>query len=127
MRYRVTHRSAAAQPGLTQVLGRMSDISSTPMLLLSLQRALLGEVHPLLRQASIEADSILRIVRVRFEYDGEPTGIPQESCSIAATEVIADFPAPWQLDEQHISVLATARMTPLAHVAYRRAESQHAA
>jgi len=77
----------------------MSDIPSTPMLLLSLQLALLGEAHPALRQASIEADPVLRVVRLRFEYDGEPIGISQESCSCAATEVIADFPAPWQLDE----------------------------
>ena len=105
----------------------MGDISSASSLLFSLQRALLGEVHPSLRQASIEADPFLRIVRLRFEYDGEPTEIAQESCSCAATEVISDFPAPWQLDEQHVAVLAPAVLAPLAHVAYRRAEPQHAA
>ncbi len=34
----------------------MDDVGSRTALLLSLQRALLGEVHPQLRQASIEAD-----------------------------------------------------------------------
>ena len=105
----------------------MSEISSTPMLLLSLQRALLGEIPPSLRQASIEADPALHIVRLRFEYDGEPTGKSQESCSNAATEVIADFPAPWQLDEQHVAAPVPLALAPLALVAYRRAESQHAA
>jgi len=105
----------------------MSDISSTPMLFLSLQRALLGEVHPILRQASIDADPSLHIVRLRFEYDGEPTDSARENCSSAVTEVIADFPAPWQLDEQHLAVPAGMPLAPLAHVAYRRAEAQHAA
>lgn len=105
----------------------MSDISSYSMLLLSLQRALLGEAHPELRQASIEADQTSQTVRLRFEYDGTPSDTAKESCSCAAAEVIADFPAPWQLDEQHFSVPAPAPMEPLAHVAYRRAEPQHAA
>jgi hypothetical protein len=105
----------------------MSDVSSHLMLLLSLQRALLGEVHPELRQASIEADQSSQTVRLRFEYDGTPSDTVKESCSCAATEVIADFPTPWQLDEQHISVPAPAPLGPLAHVAYRRAEPQHAA
>jgi hypothetical protein len=105
----------------------MSDISGSPTLLLSLQRALLGEVHPMLRQASIEADPALQIVRLRFEYDGEPSETVRESCSCAATEVIADFPAPWQLDEQHMAAPAGRPLSPLTHVAYRRAEDQHAA
>jgi len=80
------------------------------MLLLSLQRALIGEVHAELRQASIE-----------------PSPASRESCSCAAAEVIADFPAPWQLDEQHVAVPLGAALLALAHVAYRRAEPQHEA
>ena len=105
----------------------MSEISSNSMLLLSLQRALLGEVHASLRQASIEADPALQMIRLRFEYDGEPSATAQESYSFAATEVIADFPAPWQLDEQHLTVPASDPLSPLSHIAYRRAEGQHAA
>ena len=113
--------------GLIRALGRMSEISSNSMLLLSLQRALLGEVHGSLRQASIEADPALQMIRLRFEYDGEPSATAQESYSFAATEVIADFPAPWQLDEQHLTVPASDPLSPLSHIAYRRAEGQHAA
>ena len=105
----------------------MSDTFDRPMLLLSLQRALLGEVHVELRQASIEADTTSKTVRLRFEYDGPPSERAWESCSCSAAEVIADFPAQWQLDEQHLTVPVPAPLEPLAHVAYRRAESQHEA
>ena len=101
----------------------MSDIAARQMLLLSLQRALLGEVHPVLRQASIEADRVGQIIRLRLEYDGNPSDAARESCSSAAAEVIADFPAPWQLDEQHVSAPAPVPLSPLGFVAYRRAEA----
>lgn len=118
---------AASQLGFIQSLGRMSDVCSASALLLSMQRSLLGEVHPELLQASIEAEQTVQTVRLRFEYDGTPSDAARESCSCAATEVIADFPAPWQLDEQHVEVNASTALQPSAHVAYRRAEPQHAA
>lgn len=102
----------------------MSETFDRPMLLLSLQRALLGEVHAELRQASIEADTVAEIVRLRFEYDGHPSDEARESCSCAAVEVIADFPETWQLDEQHLAVPTPAPLESLAHVAYLRADSQ---
>jgi len=105
----------------------MSGTFDRPMLLLSLQRALLGEVRAELRQASIEADTTSKTVRLRFEYDGPPSEQALESCSCSAAEVIADFPAQWQLDEQHLTVPAPAPLESLAHVAYRRHESQHEA
>ena len=104
----------------------MEDICSRQCLLLSLQRALLGEVHPQLRQASIEADSVRQVVRLRFEYEGDISEVARSSCSSAATEVISDFPAPWQLDEQHLSTSDSRTLSPLAHVGYRRAEAQPA-
>jgi hypothetical protein len=91
-------------------------------MLLSLQRALLGEVHPQLRQASIESSPFEKLVRVRFEYDGEPTPAVQESCSCAATEVIADAPSDWNLDEQHVARPAGTKLDPLELVAYKRWE-----
>lgn len=100
----------------------MDDYTSPVALLLSLQRGLLGEVHPQLRQASIEVDRAHRSVRLRFEYDGPPAEVPRDSCSCAATEVIADFPDGWELDEVHVSVPAPAPLCGLQHVAYRRAE-----
>jgi len=105
----------------------MTHFSDRTSLLYLLQRGLLGEVHPQLRQASIEADPFLKIVRVRFEYDGEPEKNVQESCSCAGTEVIAGFSAPWQIDEQHCAVPFPKPLQPLQYVAYRRSEPERAA
>jgi hypothetical protein len=104
----------------------MDSISSPHRLVFSLLRGLWGEVHPELRQASIEADDDARLVRVRFEYDGDAVGSAQESCSCAATEVIADFPAPWNLDEQHVAAPVPAPLVALEHLVYRRWEPDDA-
>jgi hypothetical protein len=100
----------------------MDAIPDRSQLLLTLQRALLGAVDAQLRQASIELDPGSQLVRVRFEYDGEPEAAVKESCSGAATELIADFPAPWDLELQHRVVPYPQRLAGLKHVAYRRAE-----
>src|SRR5580658_110589 len=100
----------------------MDAIPDRSQLLLSLQRALSAAVHAQLRQASIELDPASQLVHVRFEYDGPPDPSVKESCSSAATELIADFPAPWDLDVQHRVVPYPRRLTGLEHVAYRRAE-----
>jgi len=105
----------------------METFTSRVHLLLSLQRALLGEVHPQLRQASIEAEPLRRMVRLRFEYDGAPEEHVFESCSCAGAEVMGDFPKGWGLDEQHMSVPAPEPLAGLEHVAYRRAEPEDAA
>jgi hypothetical protein len=97
-------------------------IPDRSQLLLSLRRALLGAAHSQLRQASIELDPSSQLVRVRFEYDGPPDPAVKESCSGAATEIIADFPAPWDLDVQHRAVPYPERLVGLKHVAYRRVE-----
>jgi len=90
--------------------------------MLSAQRALLGAVHPQLRQVSIDADETKKLVSLRFEYDGKPKEEVQESCSCAATEVIANFSAPWDIFEEHISVSIPFELAPLRYVVYLRAE-----
>jgi hypothetical protein len=105
----------------------MESFASPQALVFSLVRGLWGEVRPQLRQASIEADESACIVRLRFEYDGEATGPARDSCSYAATEVIADFPAPWSLDEQHVAIPFPGQLSSLTHVAYRRWEPDDAA
>ena len=111
-----------ARPLNFTVRQHVDAIPDRSQLLLSLQRALLGAVHSQLRQASIELDPSSQLVRVRFEYDGPPDPAVKESCSGAATEVIADFPAPWDLDVQHRVVPCPERLIGLKYVAYRRAE-----
>ena len=59
-------------------------------MLLSLMRALWGEVSPALRAASIKLDN--QTVHVFFFYDGEISDEDQESAECVATEVIASFP-----------------------------------
>lgn len=113
---------ASGRPLQFTVRQQMDAIPDRSELLLALQRALPGAVHSQLRQASIELDPSSQLVRVRFEYDGPPDPAVKENCSGAATEVIADFPAPWDLDVQHRSVPYPERLTGLKYVAYRRAE-----
>ena len=113
---------APGRPGNFTVRQHVDAIPDRSQLLLSFQRALLGTVHPELRQASIDLDPSAQLVRVRFEYDGPPDPAVKESCSGAATEVIADFPAPWDLDIQHRVVPYPERLIGLNHVAYRRPE-----
>jgi hypothetical protein len=103
------------------------NIPTRTQLLLSLQRALLGAVHPVLRCASIEADETRSLVRLRFECEGELSSVVRESLSIAAAEVASDLASGWQLDEQHIMVVLGKPTSPLSHVAYRRWEAAHAA
>jgi hypothetical protein len=113
---------ASGRPLNFTVRQHVDAIPDRSQLLLSLQSALLGAVHPELRQASIDLDPSAQLVRVRFEYDGPPDPAVEESCSGAATEVIADFPAPWDLDIQHRVVPYPNRLIGLKYVAYRRAE-----
>src|ERR1700732_569537 len=113
---------ACGRPLNFTVRQHVDPIPARSQLLLSLQRALLGAVHSQLRQASIELDPSSQLVHVRFEYDGSPDPAVKESCSGAATEVIADFPAPWDLDVQHRVVPYPERLIGLKYVAYRRAE-----
>jgi len=113
---------ASGRPRNFTVRQHMDAIPDRSQLLLSLQRALPGALHSQLRQASIELDPSSQLVRVRFEYDGQPDPAVKESCSGAATEVIADFPAPWDLDIQHRVVPYPERLVGLKHVAYQRAE-----
>jgi hypothetical protein len=96
-------------------------------LLLSLQRALLCNVHVELRQASIEADDGKRLVRVRFEYDASPSKVCRECCSIAASEVAADIDQGWQVSEEHAEVPWPQDLSPLANLAYARWEASRAA
>ena len=95
-------------------------------LLSSLQRALLGQIPSKLRQASAEVGTG-QTVCIRFEYDGEPSEDGREFCSVAATEVIADFPTSWNLDEQHLANPLPGALSGLSVVAFRRNDQEHAA
>jgi hypothetical protein len=58
--------------------------------ILSMNRALWGEVSPALRAAKIKWDDIT--IHLFFYYDGEISEDDYESAQDVATEVISDFP-----------------------------------
>jgi hypothetical protein len=91
-------------------------------LLLSLQRALLDEVHAELRAASIEADPISKTVMLRLEYASEPSGDARACGSSVATEILADLPTGWALEDERLARPLPEKWVPLEHLAYRRFE-----
>lgn len=59
-------------------------------LLLSVNRALWGEVGPALRAVHVAANGAA--IMLRFYFDGHVTETDRESASCVAAEVVADFP-----------------------------------
>lgn len=114
--------------GFASIMGSPQEITemNSPLtridLLLSLQRALLGEVHAELRAASIESDPTSKTIMLRFEYAHEPKGDARFCGSCVANEVLADLPADWALEEEHLARPLPARCEPLEHLAYLRFE-----
>jgi hypothetical protein len=95
----------------------MNNVAEPEYALRSLQRALSAISYPQLRQASVEIDPVACMVRLRFEYDGTPEPDILDACQVAGTEVIADFPASWRIEEEHCSVAVPGTLTALRHVA----------
>lgn len=61
-----------------------------PRVLLSIQRALLGEVSAFLRGVTCSWDE--STINIKCYFDGEPSENDQESMECVASEVMADFP-----------------------------------
>ena len=100
----------------------MTEIEVQNSLLPSLKRALSGVVVSSLRQASIDADFTLQIVKILYEIAPAATAEDRDLLAVAAAEVIADFSLPWRIDERY-SVAPT--LSPLANVGYRRVAARH--
>ncbi|MEP6564002.1 MAG: hypothetical protein ABJB10_02620 [Mesorhizobium sp.] len=98
----------------------MNDIRT--MLLLSLQRALLGAVPHNLRAVTCGWEGTE--VKLRFVFDGEIAEQDQEDAWIVGTEVVADFPAPWTISEDIVREdhPDSLNLGALALWAYRRKE-----
>lgn len=60
-------------------------------LLLSAQRALLGEVPPRLRAVSFDLSQDGEELDSRFEFDGEPTEDELECARVVMTNILADY------------------------------------
>ncbi len=89
-------------------------------LLLSIQRALLGEVPPTLRGVTVGWQDY--VIQLRFYLDGPISEEDRGSMSCVATEVIADFPAPWMIDEEILRRDAPEPLECLEAWAYHRRE-----
>ena len=103
----------------------MSNLHNPDHVVAALRRALSGSAPSQLRQASVEVDPANHLITVRFESEGEPEPAVLEACQIAGTELISDYPSPWNINEQHSAVHAPRALSPLAHVVYSRNEVKH--
>src|SRR6266581_7719163 len=70
---------------------RMKKTEHDNSLLLSAQRALIGEVPPRLRSVSFDLSQDGEELRARFEFDGDPTEDELECASVVMTNILADY------------------------------------
>jgi hypothetical protein len=89
-------------------------------ILLSAQRALLGEVSPALRGVTLGWHD--QVIRMRAYFDGPISEEDLESMTCVAAQIIADFPSPWNIDEEIVRCDAPERMEFLQVWAYLRRE-----
>jgi hypothetical protein len=97
---------------------RGRDISQE--LRLSAQRALWGAIPPRLRAVSVHHSG--HTLLVRSVFDGTPTDKECETLSVAAAEIIADFPAPYTIDEEMLAIPHPGKMEHLRWIVYLRNE-----
>jgi hypothetical protein len=88
--------------------------------LLSVQRALLGEVSSALRGVTVGWQD--QVIELRAYFDGPISEDDRESISCVGSEVIADFPDPWTINEEAVRRDAPEPMECLETWAYRRRE-----
>lgn len=96
------------------------NLSLRASLLLSAQRALLSEISPALRGVTIGWRD--HVIFIRSYFDGPISEEDHESMSCVATEVIADFPAPWTIADEVIRCDAPEPLECLIAWAYLRRE-----
>jgi hypothetical protein len=87
---------------------------------LSGQRALCGNIPTSLRSVSAE----FRNNKIVFQciFDGNPSDDDKELLSIAATEIIADFPDINEIDEQFLAVKYPEKFKDLENLLYLKYE-----
>ncbi len=91
-------------------------------LILSAVRALQGNVTPPLRSASVEWKE--NTVVWKCVFDTSATADDYELMSIAATEIVADFPD-YELEEIYITIPLPESVEPLNNVIYKRHEQNY--
>ncbi|MGJ0491394.1 hypothetical protein [Methylobacter sp.] len=89
-----------------------------PDIRLSAQRALWGCVPCSLRAFSVEVGPML--VRTRSIFDETATDEDKELLSEAGTEIIADFAAPFRIEEEFVVVPKGQKMNHLSTLIFLR-------
>jgi hypothetical protein len=95
-----------------------ADLAAT--LQLSAQRALWGHVPRSLRAVSIA--SAEPEIRFRCYFDAGASEADRQLLSEAASEIIADFSAPWNISEELLDLAAPKPMQHLEHLIFLRHE-----
>ena len=97
---------------------------SRPAVLLSVQRALLGNVPASLR--AVACGWTERAITLRSIFDGRVSAELADAMRAVGSEVIADFPAPTTIDEQILRIDWPAGLEDraLQAWAYRRKEAR---
>ncbi len=62
------------------------------------------------------------LIRIRFYFDGPVSEDNYAAMQVVGTEVIADFPSPWRIEEEVLRLDAPAPLECLEAWAYRRRE-----
>lgn len=101
----------------------MANTEKDIKLILSSVRALQGNVTAPLRSASVEM--VGNTIRWKCEYDSDANGDDLELASIAAGEIIADFPSGTGLDEIIITTNYPEKTEPLKNLIYMRHEHNY--
>ncbi len=89
----------------------MGKLEFRRCVLLSVQRALLGEVPPALRGVTLGWDD--RLIYLRCYFDGPISEEDRESMELVATEVMADFFLERNVELQVVRQDAPSRLDPL--------------
>jgi hypothetical protein len=75
-----------------------------------------------LRAVSVDAGGSK--IYYRCIFDGKPTEDEWELLSVAATEIIADFPEPYTIEEEYLHITHPGMMEHLKYVVFLRHESK---
>lgn len=103
----------------------MIETNIRQTLLLSVQRALLGDVPATLREVSCGWSG--QDIKLRFVFDGEIQPDDYERSQLVGSEVIGDFPAEWTISEEILRLdypadLSERREASAMMLAYQRKE-----
>jgi hypothetical protein len=89
---------------------------------LSAQRALLDHITPPVRSVSVDIDELIKIIRVRFVFERQPSDSERDAASCAVAEILSDYGESWKLDEQYSVMPSPARTENLRIIVYHRCE-----